>query len=156
MPHTVSSILLEAIYKEGTERVFIVLIEIDHSNLVEPIRFTSDGQDTVSNGNTFMAYPFTITLPTDEDGAQPTASFRIANVDRRIIAAVRSLTSPPIFRIWIVLDDDPDRIERGPWTMQLQDFRYDENEITARITVPSLLSEPFPAATYNTVDYPGL
>lgn len=156
MPHSVSSVLLDAIYKEGTERVFIVLIEISHSDLDAPLRFTSDGQDTVSNGVTYQAYPFNITLPTDDDGAQPTATFRIANVDKRIVEAVRSLTTAPTFKIWVVLDDNPNRVERGPWKMSLEDFRYDANEVSARITVPSLLSEPFPANTYNTVDYPGL
>lgn len=156
MPHTVSSVLTEAIYSESTERVFIELIEISHEDLDEPIRLTTDGAETVSNGMTFLPYPFDIVLPNDDDESQPSAALNISNVDQRVIAAIRTVTTPATFKIWVVLDDDPDRIERGPWVMELQDIRYNATNVSARIVVPSLLNEPFPSNTYNTVDYPAL
>ena len=157
MAHEVSDVLKRAIYSGSTERVFIVLVKISHVDLVDPILLTSDGKDTSSGGLVYSTFPFTISLPDDREGSQPEARIEIQNVDFRLIALFRSVQGPPpTIEFRLVLEDDPDRVERGPWRMELVNVVYDINSIKAAIRTPSLLSEPFPANTYNVREYVGL
>ena len=152
----VSAVLKNAIYRsDAGERVFIVLIEIDHADLAEPLRFTSDRAETVSNGETYTPFPFSLALPSQAEGIA-VSRLQIQNVHRDIVRTIRTLTSAPSFRIWVVLDDDPDRIEAGPWNMMLASTEYDQDFVTADIEGPSFLSEPYPSNTYSVLDYPGL
>ena len=156
MSYLVSQTLREAIYRNQTERVFIILISISHPQLSDTLRYTSDGRDTVHMGNTYQPVGFSIALPDDKENVQPRASIMISNVDLRIVQTLRTIQEPPTFGIKLVLDDDPDRIERGPWEMELVNLKYDINTVSGEIRSPSLLSEPFPANTYNVIDYLGL
>lgn len=155
MSRQVSTVLREAIYHSGTEREVINLLEISHADLTEPFLFCSRYQGVTSGGRDFTYAPFHISLPDDSEDV-PTSSFRIDNIDRRIIEAIRTIATKPTFKIWVVLDDDPDRIEAGPWIMRLANTRYDVLFIQLDVEGPSLLSEPHPAKTYNALDYPAI
>jgi hypothetical protein len=153
---SVSAVLKEAIYKSHSSRVFIVLVEINETTLLEPLRFTSDNVNTISNGNTYTPFPFSISLPDDDEDKIPSTVLQIDNVDRQIAQTLRELDDAPDFTLWVVLDDDPDRIEAGPFTMKLRNARYGLLTVQADIEGPSLLEEPYPAESYNPVDYPAL
>ena len=163
MPNTVSTVLRDAIYRGRTERVFITLITINHSDdapagerLSSPLRFTNDSVRTRSGGNTYTPLPFRIRLPDNREGAQPSASLELPNTDIRLVQAFRTLQHRPKFEIRVVLDDNPSRIERGPYEMELGRVSYPPGVIRVDIVAPSLLSEPFPKDTYHTMHYPGV
>ena len=161
MPNEVSTVLREAIYRGSTERVFITLITIRHTDTDTPansivLRYTDDTAAVTSNGDTYQPLPFRIRLPDNREGAQPRASLELPNVDLRLVQAFRRLQERPKFEIRVVLDDDPDRIERGPYEMELGKVTYDANSIRVDIVAPSLLSEPFPKDTYHSLHYPGV
>ena len=151
----VSSVLKDAIYHSNTERVFIVLVEISHSTLSTPLRFTSDGADTIHDGDTYKPFQFKLSLPDEGDGVSA-STLQIQNVHRDIVKIIRSLPTPPDFKILVVLDDDTNRIEAGPWNMKLAMTEYDDMAVSAEIQGPSLLSEPYPGHSYNVIDYPSL
>lgn len=60
------------------------LLEITHSLLVTPVRLVNDNQDLVSNGNTFTALAFDITLPDDIAQQLPRARLSMDNVGREL------------------------------------------------------------------------
>ena len=151
----VSSVLKRAIYQGNTERAFIILHTISHEDLTNPLRFTTDNQNTVSNGETYIPTPFRVAPPNDSSDI-PSSTLEIDNTDRRIVEVIRSLTTSPEFTMWVVLDDDPNRIEAGPWRMKLSNARYGPVAVQMNVEGPSVLSEPFPSKTYNVADYPGL
>ena len=157
MPRQVSTVLKNAIYRsDAGQRVFITLIEISHADLAAPLRFTSDAQDTVSGGQTFVPFPFELALPDENDGV-PNCQLRVQNVHRDVVLAIRSVTSEPDFKIWVVLDDDTDRIEAGPWNLKLSVAEYDAFFVTADISGQyDLTREPFPGESYNSTHYPAL
>ena len=67
------------------------------------------------------------------------------------------MTSEPDFKIWVVLDDDTDRIEAGPWNLKLSVAEYDAFSVTADISGQyDLTREPFPGESYNSTHYPAL
>ena len=156
MPNAVSDALKRAIYSGSTERVFIMLVQITHARLVEPIRLSTDGQDTRHGGKVYQSFPFKVTLPDDKERSLPTAQLVIPNIDLSIVELIRSVDSPADVRMFLVLDGDTEKIERGPWDLKLQNVTYDIESIRATLSPVSLLSEPLPAYTFNTIDYPGL
>ena len=162
MPNEVSSTLREAIYRGSTERVFLTLIDIRHASDVpaaeqfDTLRFTDNTEAVRSGGETYEPLPFRIRLPDNREGVQPSASLELPNVDVRLVKAFRSLSSRPLFEIRVVLDDNPSRIERGPYRMELGRVTYTPTTIQVDIVSPSLLSEPFPKDTYHSIHYPGV
>ena len=155
MANEVSDVLKRAIYAGSTERVFIALLKVsDGARGV--IRLTSDGRSTTHNGEVYESRPFRVTLPEDLDSKHPQAQLTISNLDEALVAILRTITDPATVTLSIVLDSDPDTVERGPWTMELIDVSYDADVMRGTITAPSLTLEPFPGHTYNTEDYAGL
>ena len=155
MPYTVSSVLRRAIYSEGTERTVIALAEVSSPSFGSPLRFTTDGRPTVHNGQTYEPFGFQIQLPDDREASQPRAIFAVPNVSHEIVALLRSIEGPADVRLTVVLDDNPNRIERGPWDFKLTGVTYDRNFVRGTLQPDTLLNEPYPSQVYNTIDYPG-
>ena len=81
---------------QETGTAWLVLLTLDPSRTRSPIRVTSDGVETISNGNVFSPFPFEVTLPDDVEGRTPQAQLRIDNTSQEMIALLRGLTSPPV------------------------------------------------------------
>lgn len=45
-----------------------LVLEISHPQLPAPLRLTSDGVATISNGASYEPFPFEVTLPDDAEG----------------------------------------------------------------------------------------
>lgn len=127
-----SQVLIEAAQGEETDEVFVVVLTITHPVLLEPIRVANNTEDVVSNGQTFIGFPFGITLAND-NAETPRAKLEIQNVDRRIGEAVQALTSPAKIDIALVLASDPDTIEFDQKDMELKDVKGDEISVNAVI-----------------------
>lgn len=156
MVHSVSDALKRAMYRRGSDSVLIALLEMTGSGLSSPIRMSTDGVDTVHKGATFISFPFSIVLPDDMEAKQPTATLEIPNTDIRIVQTIRTVTEPLNVKVMLVLSDDTDEVERGPWDLELVNVTYDINTVKGTLRPPSLLNEPFPDKRYNALDYPGL
>lgn len=156
MSRNVSDTLKSAVFASETAEVFILLLTISHPNLATPIRVSSDSVDTPSRGNTFVAYPFEMTLPTDGSGGPPRCQLSIDNIDRMIIQNIRSIGSSPSVDIEIVLASALDTVEASFPAFNLREVRYDALVVEGEITLESFLGEPYPAALFSPADFPGL
>jgi len=156
MPRDLSLTARQAINAPETGEAFIILLTLDHPDLAAPIRVSSDAVDTVSRGNSFVAFPFDLSLPDDTDGRPPRAKLRIDNVDRRIVRAIRSIPSPPSVLIEIVRGADPDAIEAAFPDFQMRDIGYDALVVEGALTLEELNGEPYPARIFSPADFPGL
>jgi hypothetical protein len=142
-------------FAQSTSKAWVMLLVIDHEDLSEPIRLTSNETNLIVDGNVYVAFGFDIDMP-DEGDDVPQVQVRVDNVDRKMVDTIRALTSPPDFSLSVVLSDTPDLIEAGPFDMTLQDCEYDVLSITGNLTFDNILSEPFPAESFNPQEYPGL
>src|SRR5690606_26781497 len=115
----------QALYAPQTEDAFLVLLTLDHENLSAPVRVSSDAVDTESRGEVFVAFPFSLSLPDDEDGRSPRARLVIDNVDRQVVQAVRALSSAPTLLIEVVRAADPDTVEARFADFRLVNVAYD-------------------------------
>ena len=78
----------------------------------------------VSGGETYSAFPFEISLPSQLEDAPPRARIRIDNISREIGQAIRDMTSAADVTIEVVRADDPDTIEVSWPQMRLTNARY--------------------------------
>lgn len=156
MPRTLSSTARQAVYAAQTSEAFLVLLTLDHPDMVTPIRVSSDAVDTVSNGETYTAFPFQIAMPPDTEDAPPRVQLTIDAIDRSIIQAVRGLSGTPItVTQTIVLGSSPDTVEAGPFEFELREVEYDAFEVTGDLQYADLLNEPYPFETFAPSTTPG-
>ena len=157
MARSVSATLEAAIYQQETNEIFHTLLEIAHADMSETLRYVDNTADVTSNGDVYTAFPFVVDSPPgDTDDYLPSVRLTIDNIDRVIIAELRSIDSAPTVDVSIVLASDPDTIECGPLQFTLKSISYDAQTITAELSYENILNEPFPAGTFTPTDFPGL
>lgn len=156
MSRNVSNTFKSAAFGQQTDEAFLVLLEIDHADLSEPIQVTSDGVDTTSNGETFVAYPFELSLPSNPETGISQAQLTIDNVSQDIIVSIRNITTPPSVVIQVVLASDPDTIEVEFSGFELRNVNYNALTISGILTIESFMSEPYPGGSFLPSTFPGL
>lgn len=157
MPRPLSTPAIRALFASQTGEAFIVLLTLSHPTLANPIRVCSDGQALISNGNTYVAFPFRISLPAEVEGAPPTTELEIDNVDRSIVKAVREATGEPIqISMSVVLASSPNTIEAGPFDFTLRNVEYDASVVRGQLQYEDILNEPYPGDTMTPSRFPGL
>ena len=156
MSRSLSTTAKQAIFAQETSEVFLMLLTINHSDLGSPIYVVSNTEDVLSNGNTFLGYPFYFELPGEDAESLSQVNLTITNVDKLLVAGVRSIATPLDVKLQVVLASDPTVIEAGDFDMKMRDVRYDAFTLTGRCNFNDLLNEPYPAGTYTPADYPGL
>ena len=154
-----------AAYAEENDKIPIVLLTIDHPTLIGPIRLSSDPTTfltdapvwaTVSRGNNYFFVPFSIVIPDDKEQAPPQAKISLDNIDRSIIPLLRSTDTPATVTIEIVLSSAPDTVEIEFPTMDLVAADYDASTVTLTLSIDALMSEPYPAHSFDPAGFPAL
>jgi hypothetical protein len=156
MSRTLSDLAQQSIYAAETGDAFIILLTLSDAALAAPICVTSDAVTTISNGVSFMPFPFDLVLPNDMDSKSYRAKLVIDNIDRSIVQAVRSLTTAPSVLIQIVRAATPDVIEAQFVDFNLTNVSYDAYRVQGDLTVEDFTAEPFPAAIFSPGLFPGL
>ena len=156
MSRSVSSTFKQAIYASETDEAFLVLLTIDHETLENPIRVTSGSIDVVSNGETFVPFPFNLSLPDESSDAAPRARLAIDNIDRQIVLSVRSITTAPTVKMEVILASDPDVIEASFPDFKLENISYDAYTVSGDLVLEEFVTEPFPAGIFNPAEFRGL
>lgn len=136
------------------DEVVIILLTIAHP-AIQTIRVTNDNRDTVSNGQTFLSYPFNITLPPDAEDPGA-AQLQIANVDRAILEAVEAMDEPATCIVQVVLASTPNVIEYEWSNLILRSVTADDVTVTATIGHPPIDAMPYPPMRVTQRDFPGL
>jgi hypothetical protein len=154
-----------AAYAQQTDQNFIYLVTVDHADLPETLRFwcgtQKEGEELVSNGNTYIAFPFEIAFPPSLPDQPPQCRVVISAVshpdpDLDIVSIIRTLTSAPTIGMTVVLADQPDVIEIEAPAMQLKSVDFDRLTIEGTLGYEDLLGSPFPAGSHSPSLYPGL
>jgi len=153
---TLSLAARKAVNAQETDEVFLLLLTLDHEDITEPIRVVNNTVDIVSQGETYIAYPFEIALPDEDAESVARVTLRIDNVDRKIVKSLRSISSPLSVGLEVVMAASPDTVEAGPFNMTLVSAEYDALTVTGELAFEDVLNEPFPGHAYVPSDYPGL
>ena len=160
----------QAYYGSETARFPIMLVTIDHDDLDEPIylssdptarlaEYTTDEQvvyGTVSRGQTYLFFPMRLKLPSDLDDGPGELTFELDNVHRTYVETIRTIMSPPRFKVEIVLDNALDTVEAQWPELLLANVKYNPTVITGTLRLEDLMAEPYPAGTMTPGQFPGL
>lgn len=156
MARTLSATARAAVHGPQTGEVFLVLLVISHASLSPSLYFVNNLTDITTGGHTYKAYPFSIEIPEESDGAPPQVTLAIDNVSREITDAIRSLATAPTVTMTIILASSPATVEAGPFVMTLQDASMDAFVVTGRLGCERVLTEPYPGGNFNAADWPAL
>jgi len=90
MPRTLPTSVITAVNSQTTTNVFLVLLEISHS-AVSTFYLVNNTENVVSGANTYIAFPFAVTLPPDDPELQVRAQgHRGERADRDLAKHLRA------------------------------------------------------------------
>lgn len=159
MPRSISSAMRTALYAQQTGEVILAVCTISHPAITNgPLRVVNDLQDLVSNGNTYAAFPFQVTLPEDTDDGRPRLRLVLDAVDQRVVQAIREIPpgTPPTVQVDLVFAARPDVIEVSFPSLRLRQVEYDQFVVESDVAVDEDDREPFPKDTFSPLLFPGV
>lgn len=156
MPRPISAAAKRAMFAREYGGAALELLTISHDALGStPIRLARNNENVISRGETYLGFPFDITVPNDEDGRIGNAQLTIENIDRTILSALGSLTSPPNVTLEVVLSEAPDVVD-VVYTFTWRLTRFDPMRITADLMFDDLLNQRYPQHDFSPSGFEGL
>jgi hypothetical protein len=119
--------------------------------------FVNNQVDVISNGETYLAFPFELTLPDDREDVITRIQLQIDNVDRRVVEAVRSIDTPATVTISVIRAAEPNVLVAGPIECVLRNVSYSALVVTGDLAPhENILDEPFPQHSYTPAHFRSL
>ena len=137
-----SADFLRACYLAQSTEIFVSLVTITHSGLVEPLRFHNKlGDSIVSNSETYEGRWFEMDLPSELNDSLPQVVLTVDNADLLLSLLTFPLDTQEKFEVHmsIIKKSDPAFIEYGP----------------NRFSAPELACDKV-TAVWNCIQEPGL
>lgn len=134
----------------------LLLLEINHPALPEPVRVIQDNQNLTCNGHKYIACPFRCELPDDFEAQLPRATLAIDNIGKELMYWIETSAggqgSVVTFRQ--VMCSRPDLIE---WsiTMNLYNVSANFKEVTGDLGYDNLFGRPAVQMLYKPDTAPG-
>lgn len=146
----------------------IGLITINHDDLAEPIRLSTDPTErlvetvsnvvygTTSNGEDYYFFPCTLKLPDDTDDGPGSIELEFDNVNRDYVSMIRSLVGSPTVDASFVMSNALDTVERSWPEFLVTLIPYDAGTIRLMMAMETLEREPYPWGIYTPNYFPCL
>jgi hypothetical protein len=125
--------------------VWLILLTLNHAGLTAPVRVVNNNEEIISNGEKYLAYPFDITLATDDGEHLPQIQLTIDNVERTLVESIRSIAEPPEIDLVLVLASSPDNEEIKISGLTLREVSYDAFTISGTLMAEDILNQKYPA-----------
>jgi hypothetical protein len=157
MPRAYSSQYKSTLAKISGEETPLILLEINHPELTTPIRAVNDTENIISNGEEYIAFPFTCVLPDDYENRLPRARISIGNAGRDLMFWLETTDggqgSVATFRQ--VMRSRPNQVE---WeiTMGLFNVTATNVEVSAELGFENLFAKPAISINYRPENSAGL
>lgn len=139
---------------DETASVWVPLITLTHSEFAT--RRIAKDSNVTSRGERFSGYPLRLSLPRDTDDGSLDGRLEIEDVERTLIAALRSADSEPAVTVEIVRADAPETVEFTYNGLELRDMSVLGVGITGVIGIADQRTEPIPADAMTPDTFPGL
>lgn len=157
----------------ASDEVEVVLIKITHEDLSAPVRLTTDpteristdplvygtrsawgGADPVSDPHLFvLAYAV---VPGEAEDTPATAQIMLEALDARMAEVLRSISSPALFSMAVVMASTPDLVEQQWTDLMLVNVEGDAGMISLHISREEIELNLFPAGRMSRAYFPGL
>ena len=158
MRDTLSPVLETALNQQNTGEQVVFLLMIDHPEFSQPVRLCNERQEIVSNGETYVPFPFALTLPDDKEGGSPRGKIEFDNVSREITAWLLELAESPTVEIQVALFSQPDVVEfvADDFVLENPTWTADRPVISADLVIHDLTQEPAQQHRLSPSTTPGL
>jgi len=135
----------------------LILLEVRHALLVEPMRLVNDVQDVICNGATYLAAQFRFTWPDDADKATPHAQLRIANGGGDVGAFFERTHGGrgATVRVLQIMRSLPDFVE-DDLLLDLSNIEVTAKTVAGQLGYDEVLNKVGTAYTYRPETAPGL
>lgn len=143
--------------KVNASNLPVTLLEIDHPDLVSPIRVVNDRADITFETNTYVALSFSISLPSDLQQGLPRATLAVDNVGKELVSWLEASNggAGTSVRILQVLRTDPSTAEID-MTMTLFNIEVTSAQVTGQLGFEDILNIPAVTLLYTPEVAPGL
>ena len=84
MSRSLPTTVVQALFSQTTDNVFLVLTEFSHSSFAT-VRVVNNTQGVTSSGNAYVPFPFTVILPPDTEDMQVRAQIILYDIEQEII-----------------------------------------------------------------------
>ena len=135
----------------------LCLIKMDHAALSAPIRLVNDTRNLVALGDTWLAIPMSITLPSDKAGESPRARLQFDNVGRDLTAELERL--PPGAQLeatLIWLHRATPAVVEYEFKTPLTSVQVNPMVVTATMGSDALMRRPAVLLRFDPVSAPGV
>jgi hypothetical protein len=138
----------------SSEIVFIALLTFSLPGY-PTLRLCNNSVDVVSRGETFLAFPFQVSMPNEDAERLPQVQLRIDNVSGEIIEYLRALTMPPTLLLEVVTNVNWDVVEKSVGFLMLHQIGYNAIEVTGTLILDNFLTRQF-GSIYDPVQFPAI
>lgn len=156
MPNQLSPQLVAQLFAQRSGDPFLALLTLTHPSFSQPIYLVNNTEDIVSNGNTFVAFPFKFILPSDDAESTRELSLEFDNVSLELLDEIRSVTTSISLKLEMVLASIPDEIQYEFSELKISNITYNKNRISAKVFLDVFLSSEIPSEKYLPSNFPGL
>lgn len=135
----------------------LVLLELSHALLPEPMRFVNDNQDVVSRGHLYTATGFDFVWPDDQDGRTPAAALTIGNLSGGVGAFFERNHGGrgAVITALQIMRSAPDFVE-DELTLDLRNIEVTTRAVSGQLGYDDVLNKAAVAYTYRPETAPGL
>lgn len=155
MSNNLSPNLIAQMMKQESEDPFLSLLTLSHPSFSD-IHLVNNTEEIVSNGTTFLPFPFRITLPTDDGETQRQVQLQIDNVDLSLMDLLRTVTDPIDVNLSMVLASNPDYVELNQGELKIRDVSYGHQTIQATLFIDDFLNTELSGERYTPQNFPGI
>lgn len=172
---TMTSTAVASAFQREAVDDFVDLLELTVPGADEPLRFVNQAVERlkdasgweledqygtpvygcVHQGEQYFYLPFSMPWPTSEGGQAPRSSLEVTNLTRELMPYIRRIEGRAKVRIVTVHTSDMDRIQAEFTGLEIGNFEYDEDTISAELGMDMLTNTAYPAHSYTPDWVPG-
>ena len=157
MARTYSAQYKSTLAKVSMEESPLILLEINHLELPQPVRVVNDTVNLTSNGNLYIAFPFNCSLPDDYENQLPRARLSISNIGRDLMFWLETTDGGQgsTAKFQQIMRSRPNQVE---WeiTMNLFNVSATNLEVSAELGFENLFAKPSVSINYRPENSIGL
>jgi hypothetical protein len=157
MARSLPTAVITAVNKQTTTSIFLVLLEVYHPD-IGTYYFVNNTENVVAGANTYLAFPFSVTLPPDDPELQVRARLTLSNVTTEL-AVLRSIAGQrtrATFALKVIEASDPTTVLQSVSGLVAASVSYNADLMDIDLTIDNFLTEPFPSATFSPSTFPGI
>jgi len=134
----------------------LVLLEIAHPLLAEPVRVVDDTQDITVEGHLFQSCGFRVGKADDVDGQAPRAQLEVDNIGRELTTWLEQSGGGvgATARMMEVMRSTPDIVEFDV-TFDMTSISVNQTAVSAQLGFDDILNQPAVTVRYDPLTAPG-